>query len=146
MKKTLTAFLIVCFALVCMLPVFTACNKDDKTEKSWLDQQYPWYNGSTDWTNDEFETVDMGVEEFTEFIGGFACGVCHPNQNYEQIAAANIKWVRFDISNLPIGKDGNYTPGYLGFKERAKGYADRGFKVMAVTPYPEDYMEAGLDP
>ncbi len=88
----------------------------------------------------------MDVDEFTEFIGGFACGVCHPNENYEQIAGANIKWVRFDISNLPLDKDGNYTPGYLAFKERAKGYADNGFKVMAVTPYPEDYMEVGLDP
>lgn len=146
MKKTLITFLVVCFALVCLLPIFTACNKDGKTEKSWLDEKYPWYNGPTDWINDEFETMNMDAEEFTDFIGGFACGVCHPNENYEQIADANIKWMRFDISHLPLDKDGNYTQGYLNFKARAKGYADRGFKVMAVTPYPEDYIAVGLDP
>ncbi len=86
------------------------------------------------------------VELLKEKIGGFAHGVCHPNENYEQISEANIEWVRFDISHIPYDEEGNLTPGYISYKERAKGYADRGFKVMAITPYPEDYIEAGYDP
>ncbi len=86
------------------------------------------------------------VDALLEKTGGFIKGVCHPNENYEQIADANIEWVRFDISHLPYDENGEPTPGYLSFKERAKGYADRGFKVMAITPYPDDYIEAGLDP
>lgn len=78
--------------------------------------------------------------------GGYIKGVCHPNENYEQIGEANIEWVRFDISHLPFDENGNPNESYLNFKERAKGYADNGFKVMAITPYPDDYIEAGLDP
>lgn len=77
---------------------------------------------------------------------GFVKGVCHPNENYPQIAAANIEWVRFDITSLPYDADGNPSESYQRFKERARGYAERGFKVMAITPYPEVYIEAGLDP
>ena len=40
-------------------------------------------------TNDE-------VEALKEKTGGFMKGVCHPNENYEQIKNANIEWVRFD--------------------------------------------------
>ncbi len=86
------------------------------------------------------------VDALKEKTGGFIKGVCHPNENYEQIAEANIEWVRFDISNMPYDENGEPTPGYLSFKERAKGYVDKGFKVMAITPYPDDYIEAGLDP
>ncbi len=86
------------------------------------------------------------VDLLKEKIGGFAHGVCHPNENYKQISEANIEWVRFDISHIPYDEDGNLTPGYLSYKERAKGYADNGFKVMAITPYPDDYIEEGYDP
>ncbi len=86
------------------------------------------------------------VDALKEKVGEFIKGVCHPNENYEQIAEANIEWVRFDISDMPYDENGELTQGYLAFKERAKGYADNGFKVMAVTPYPEDFINAGLDP
>ena len=90
-------------------------------------------------TNDE-------VEALKEKTGGFMKGVCHPNENYEQIKNANIEWVRFDCGSLPFDKDGKLSKGYLDFKERAKSYADRGFKVMCITPYPSKYIDAGLDP
>ena len=78
--------------------------------------------------------------------GGFMKGVCHPNGNYKQIKDANIEWVRFDCTSLPFDKDGNLTEGYLNYKAKAKAYADQGFKVMCITPYPKKYIEAGLDP
>lgn len=75
---------------------------------------------------------------------GFICGVCHPNENYEQIKEANIGWVRFDIP-FPFSKNGELRESYLSFKERASGYEKNGIKVMAVTPYPYDYIEYGAD-
>lgn len=75
---------------------------------------------------------------------GFICGVCHPNENYNQIKEANIGWVRFDIP-FPFDKDGNLSESYLSFKERAGGYENNGIKVMAVTPYPDSYIEHGAD-
>ncbi|MCQ2409396.1 MAG: hypothetical protein MJ068_02485 [Clostridia bacterium] len=137
MKKIISLVIVLSLVLSCFIAL-TSCNKKDGLKPEW------WDNDS--WINDEFNTIEYTPETLTDYIGGFACGVCHPNENYEQIADANIQWVRFDINNLPFTKDGQMNPGYLAFKERAKSYADRGFKVMAVTPYPEDYIEFGLDP
>lgn len=137
MKKIISLVVILSIVLSCCIAL-TSCNKDTSLKPEW------WDNDS--WINDEFNTTEFTPETLTDYIGGFACGVCHPNENYEQIADANIKWVRFDINNLPFTKDGQMNPGYLAFKERAKSYADRGFKVMTVTPYPEDYIDFGLDP
>jgi len=125
-------FVVITLVIVisCLL-IFTACNKEEKEDRWW---------------EDEFETTAYTPEQLMNYIGGFACGVCHPNENYDQIKDANIEWVRFDISNLPYDENGNETQGYIDFKNRAKSYADRGFKVMAVTPYPEDYLDAGIDP
>lgn len=75
---------------------------------------------------------------------GYIKGVCHPNGNFEQIKNANIGWIRIDIS-FPFDKDGGLTESYLRFKEYAKTYAEKGIKVMAVTPYPRDYINAGID-
>lgn len=90
-------------------------------------------------TNDEVAAVK-------EKTGGFIKGVCHPNGNYEQIKNANIQWVRFDCGSLPFEKDGSLSKGYLDYKAKAKAYADQGFKVMCITPYPDDFIDAGLDP
>ncbi|MBQ6421868.1 MAG: hypothetical protein IJK02_12420 [Clostridia bacterium] len=75
---------------------------------------------------------------------GFICGVCHPNENYSQIREANIGWVRFDIP-FPFEKDDSLSEHYLSFKERCRGYAENGIKVMAVTPYPREYVDYGID-
>ncbi len=75
---------------------------------------------------------------------GFIRGVCHPNENYAQLRNASIRWVRFDIP-FPYDENGRLADGYLRFKERAETYAREGFRVMAVTPYPRDYIAAGID-
>lgn len=86
-----------------------------------------------------FNLPDKNVETLIENNGGFIYGICHPNENYEMLGDAGIKWVRFDIP-CPFDKDGNIRSAYNDFKERCKGYAEHGFKVMAVTPYPRDYI------
>ena len=85
------------------------------------------------------------TEAFRKKAGGFICGVCHPNENYAQLKRGNIEWIRIDIP-FPYDKNGSVRKSYEDFKDRCKGYKDRGFKVMAVTPYPCDYIEAGVDP
>lgn len=93
-----------------------------------------------------FNLPDKRVQALTEQCGGFIYGVCHPNENYDMLADAGLKWVRFDIP-YPYAADGSISRNYLNFKDRAKGYTDRGFKVMAVTPYPKDYINiGGFDP
>lgn len=76
---------------------------------------------------------------------GFVCGVCHPNENFEQIKQANIEWIRIDIP-YPFDKDGNVNESYNSFKARCQSYVDHGIKVMAVTPYAREYIECGADP
>ncbi|MBQ6165746.1 MAG: hypothetical protein IJK23_14850 [Clostridia bacterium] len=89
---------------------------------------------------------DKRVEALKEQNGGFIYGVCHPNENYDMLADAGLTWVRFDIP-YPYERDGSISRNYLNFKDRAKGYTDRGFKVMAITPYPKDYFNiGGFDP
>lgn len=92
------------------------------------------------------EKTNDSVDSFLEKTDGVVKGVCHPNEKFDQIKDANIEWVRFDLSHMPLDAKGNRTPGYLSYIERAKSYADRGFKVMCITPYPEEYIENGFDP
>ena len=75
---------------------------------------------------------------------GFICGVCHPNENFDQLKEAGIGWIRIDIP-FPYEKDGSLRAHYLGFKEKCMRFVKQGIKVMAVTPYPQDYLEYGAD-
>ena len=80
-----------------------------------------------------------------EKIGGFMQGVCHARGDYEMMKEAGITWTRKDIP-FPFDKEGNIRPRYLEWKAEMKEYADNGIRIFAVTPYPEDYIEVGLDP
>lgn len=88
---------------------------------------------------------DKEIETTIEKAGGFIKGVCHAEPDYELIKDANIGWFRDDIP-FPYDKDGNLSPSYLSWKEYAKGYVEQGIKIFGVTPYPDDYIEYGLDP
>lgn len=85
------------------------------------------------------------IVEAQEKAGGFIKGVCHAEPDYELIKDANIGWFRDDIP-FPYDKNGELSQSYISWKEYAKGYADEGIKIFAVTPYPDDYIEYGLDP
>lgn len=75
---------------------------------------------------------------------GFICGVCHPTENFRQIKGANIGWVRMDIP-FPFEKDGTVSSSYEGFKDKCRRFQNNGIRVMAVTPYPNDYIRYGAD-
>ena len=89
-----------------------------------------------------FNLPDKRVQSLIEQMGGYVYGVCHPNEDYDLLADAGLQWVRFDIP-YPFNRAGEISGHYLDFKARAKAYTDRGFKVMAVTPYPKDYFNIG---
>ena len=76
---------------------------------------------------------------------GFIKGVCHPDGDISLLTNANIGWIRIDIP-FPFDKDGNVRERFYEFREKCRKYAEKGIKVMCVTPYPEDYIDVGLDP
>ena len=89
---------------------------------------------------------DPHVDDLLERCGGYICGVCHPDENYTLLQNGGFGWVRFDIP-YPYNADGSISSSYTAFKNRARGYAERGIKVMAITPYPRSYFEiGGFDP
>ena len=76
---------------------------------------------------------------------GFMRGVTHPKDAFAQLQDANINWVRFDVP-FPFAQDGTLREDYLFFKQRAKAYADRGIRIMAITPVPDAFLRHGIDP
>lgn len=89
-------------------------------------------------------------------LGGTALGVCHPHDddyNVNLLSEANIGWVRYDISCSPYEFDDEGDPvldengkivetqNYKNFKARCQIYRNKGIKIMAVTPYPDDMLE-----
>ncbi|MDD4142927.1 MAG: hypothetical protein PHR20_09120 [Bacteroidales bacterium] len=85
---------------------------------------------------------------------GIIKGICHAEdtqQDIKNITDANIEWVRQDIP-FPFKKDtsGNITDelreSYINFKKECEKYVDKGLSVIAVTPYPDKYLEYNLDP
>lgn len=82
------------------------------------------------------------VQAFIEQNGGYIRGICHPNENYDLLSDGGFNWVRFDIP-YPYNADGTISGSYLAFKERCRAYTERGFRVMAITPYPKSYIEIG---
>lgn len=88
---------------------------------------------------------DKEAELAMQKTGGYIKGVCHLEPDYELIREGNIEWFRDDIP-FPYDKDGNLSLGYIYWKEEAKEYAENGIRIFGITPYPEDYIEYGLDP
>lgn len=85
------------------------------------------------------------VEAALEKTGGFMKGVCHAEPQYDLIKEGNIEWFRDDIP-FPYDEDGKLSESYKEWKEYVKAYADNGIRIFGITPYPEDYIEYGLDP
>lgn len=86
---------------------------------------------------------EIGIVE--EKVGGYMKGVCHAEPQYDMLKDANIGWIRDDIP-FAFNSDGSLSQSYINWKAETKAYADNGLKVMAITPYPEDFIEYGLDP
>ena len=77
--------------------------------------------------------------------GGFIKGICHAKTNYEQIKASGIEWNRCDIP-FPFDESGNLREEYAHFKEKLQEYVKNGIRIMAVTPYPREFIAHGIDP
>ena len=99
------------------------------------------------------EPVDENVEALIEQNGGYIYGVCQPNGDYDALSDIGFNWVRFDVP-CPFDANG-YNNGnikyvrneYNKYKEKCQQYKSRGFKILAVTPYPYDFTnDMGLDP
>ncbi len=90
--------------------------------------------------------AEKKVDALFEKTGGYIFGVCHPaDYEFDSLHELGLGWVRFDIP-YPFNSDGSLTGGYISFKNRCKAYAENGFKVMAITPYPKSYFDAGFNP
>jgi hypothetical protein len=93
-----------------------------------------------------FKAKTSGAVEIAKAkTGGFIKGICHPNDEYEQIKGAGIEWDRADIP-FPFDENGNIRQSYVQWKERMGRFVENGIRIMAVTPYPRDYIEFGVDP
>ncbi|MCL2106505.1 MAG: hypothetical protein FWH26_05550 [Oscillospiraceae bacterium] len=77
--------------------------------------------------------------------GGFIKGVCHGNDNTEQMKGAGLGWNRSDIP-FPFDENGGVRQEYKNYKERTLRLLQGGIKTMAVTPYPREYLKYGIDP
>lgn len=88
---------------------------------------------------------DKEIAVAEEKIGGFMKGVCHLDPDYELINEANVEWYRDDIP-FPYNKDGSISESYKRWKTESQKYVDNGIRIFGVTPYPDDYIEYGLDP
>lgn len=91
------------------------------------------------------DILDEDTEELVKQNGGYIYGVCQPNGDYDALSDIGFNWVRFDIP-CPFTESG-YNNGdilyernaYTEYKERCREYKSRGFKILAVTPYPYDF-------
>ncbi len=94
---------------------------------------------------DPFVPFDKEIPVAEEKVGEFMKGVCHAEPQYDLLNDANIGWIRDDIP-FAFNKDGSLSQSYINWKAEMQAYADNGIKVMAITPYPEDFIDYGLDP
>lgn len=88
---------------------------------------------------------DPACIEVMEKTDGFMKGICHDNGEMEMLHNANIEWKRDDIP-FPFAADGSLSPSYVSWKAEMQEYVNNGIKIFGITPYPDDYIEYGLDP
>lgn len=88
---------------------------------------------------------DKEISVAEEKVGGFMQGVCHAKPQYDLLNEANIEWFRDDIP-FPYDENGELSESYISWKQESQEYVDNGVRIFGITPYPEDYMEYGLDP
>ena len=96
-------------------------------------------------TSSPFAALDKEIPVAEEKIDGFMKGVCHTDPQYDLLNEANIEWFRDDIP-FPYDSNGELSQSYIRWKAEAKEFADNGVRIFGITPYPDDYIEYGLDP
>ncbi|MBE6892126.1 MAG: hypothetical protein E7481_08910 [Ruminococcaceae bacterium] len=84
------------------------------------------------------------LDKLYKKTGGFIKGICHPNDNYDVLKDAGLRWVRRDIP-YPFDKEGNISDEYISYKERCIKFAENGINCINVTPYPSAFLRRGID-
>ena len=92
-----------------------------------------------------FAPLDKNVDIAQEKVGGFMKGVCHADPQYKLLEEAGIEWFRDDIP-FPYDKDGKISQSYKNWKKESAEFVKNGVRIFGITPYPDDYIEYGLDP
>lgn len=92
-----------------------------------------------------FARFDKEIPVVEEKVDGFIKGVCHAEPQYDLLNEGNIEWFRDDIP-FPYDEDGNLSQSYINWKKESLEYAQNGVRIFGITPYPDDYIEYGLDP
>ncbi len=92
-----------------------------------------------------FAKFDDEISVVEEKVDGFIKGVCHAEPQYDLLNEGNIEWFRDDIP-FPYDEDGNLSKSYINWKKESLEYTKNGVRIFGITPYPDDYIEYGLDP
>lgn len=95
--------------------------------------------------SDPFAGFDKEIPVAEEKVDGFMKGVCHAEPDFDLLKEGNIEWFRDDIP-FPFAKNGKLSRSYVNWKKETLEYVKNGIKIFGITPYPEDFMEYGLDP
>lgn len=77
--------------------------------------------------------------------GGFMKGICHPKGETRRITEAGIEWVRIDAP-YPLSEGGKPSVSHKDFLKEVSFYAERGLRSIVVSPYPDTFLEHGIDP
>ena len=78
--------------------------------------------------------------------GGFLKGVCHCKEDFTRIKDAGLEWEREDIP-FPFDERGKLREDYIKRKAEWRLRQEAGVRIMAITPFPEDYIKhGGIDP
>ncbi len=84
------------------------------------------------------------LDKLYEKTGGFIKGICHPNDNYDLLKDAGLRWVRRDVP-YPFEADGSISKSYTDYKARCQAFEDNGIHCINVTPYPSEFLHHGVD-
>jgi len=118
----------------------------------------PWYAVSA-FFRDQRATAE--VKRVKENLGGFARGICHAGGDYGRLLENNIEWERLDCpmpwpyvnpppdtpEALTERADGTIVrTGYENYKNNLIARRAAGLQSMIVTPFPRDFIRAGMDP
>ena len=102
----------------------------------------PWYAISA-FFRDQRATPE--VNEVKAKLGGFARGICHAGNDYGRLLENNIEWERLDCP-MPYDSAGIPNTGYANYRQNLINRQAAGLKSMIVTPFPKDFIAAGMDP
>jgi len=134
----------VSLALVAIMGLFPSVDLSRQDFKQIPDSiaYAPWYAISA------FVRPQKATEEVLavkDKLGGFVRGICHSGDDYGRLLENNIEWDRIDCP-MPFDSEGNLTQSYQNYKQHLIDRSEAGLKTMLITPFPEYFVKAGMDP